>query len=285
LGLRLARNRNIPHVASLHTDYERYAHYIPGLRPLDRVTGIVAQMAKVFYNEADVVVVPSVAAKNLAARYEISRPLHVVPTAIEITRLDSSPASTEYWPAGKRRLLTVSRIGREKEIDVVLRAVWHIARSVDVHLVLVGSGPDERRVRATIRKLGIDNRVTVVTPVSYDCIGSYYLGCELFLFASSSETQGLVVGEAQALGVPVVAVGAGGVREAVVHGRTGYLVPPKRDDLLAEKALALLKDEGLREEFSAEARLLNQGVTTQMTSAIMDVYAEAIRRKPPRATN
>jgi phosphatidylinositol alpha 1,6-mannosyltransferase len=83
----------------------------------------------------------------------------------------------------------------------------------------------------------------------------------------------------------VVAVGAGGVREAVVHGRTGYLVPPKRDDLLAEKALALLKDEGLREEFSAEARLLNQGVTTQMTSAIMDVYAEAIRRKPPRATN
>ena len=77
---------------------------------------------------------------------------------------------------------------------------------------------------------------------------------ELFLFASETETQGLVIWEAKAMGVPMVAVGAEGVLEGVEDGKTGFLVPPGDFRALAEKALELLKDEERRRRFSLQAR-------------------------------
>lgn len=120
----------------------------------------------------------------------------------------------------------MGRLGKEKSFDVVLKAVAELAKEEDVFLVHIGEGPELPHLKALAKELGIADRVLFLGPVPYRKIGGYYRLAELFLFASETETQGLVIWEAQAMGVPVVAVGAEGVLEGVEDGKTGFLVPP-----------------------------------------------------------
>lgn len=226
-GLRIARNKNLPHVSTFHTHYEKYAHYVPGLAFLDKYTGIVPRLAKAFYNRVEVVIAPTEPVKRLAESYGIERPIRVIPTGIDNRLLEEAPLpSPSPWPEGKRRLITVGRLGKEKSFDVVLKAVAELAKEEDVFLVHIGEGPELPHLKALAKELGIADRVLFLGPVPYRKIGGYYRLAELFLFASETETQGLVIWEAQAMGVPVVAVGAEGVLEGVEDGKTGFLVPP-----------------------------------------------------------
>jgi glycosyltransferase involved in cell wall biosynthesis len=122
--------------------------------------------------------------------------------------------------------------------------------------------------------------------VPYRKIGGYYRLAELFVFASETETQGLVIWEAQAMGVPVVAVGAEGTLEGVEDGKTGYLVPPKDAKALAEKALELLRDEEKRQRFSLQARAwAMERSAERIAEKIVAVYDEAneiLRAEPKR---
>ncbi|GLV47081.1 glycosyl transferase [Thermus sp. LT1-2-5] len=285
-GLRIARNKGLPHVSTFHTHYEKYAHYVPGLAILDKYTGIVPRLAKAFYNRVEVVIAPTEPVKRLAEGYGIERPIRVIPTGIDTRILEEAPLpSPPPWPAGKRRLITVGRLGKEKSFDVVLKAVAELSREADVFLVHIGEGPELAALQALAHELGIAERVRFLGPVPYHRIGGYYRLAELFLFASETETQGLVIWEAQAMGVPVVAVGAEGVLEGVEDGKTGYLVPPGDYRALAEKALELLQDESKRERMSLQARAwAMERSAERIAERIVAVYDEAseILRAEPR---
>jgi len=90
-GLRIARNKNLPHVSTFHTHYEKYAHYVPGLAFLDKYTGIVPRLAKAFYNRVEVVIAPTEPVKRLAESYGIERPIRVIPTGIDNRLLEEAP--------------------------------------------------------------------------------------------------------------------------------------------------------------------------------------------------
>ncbi len=286
-GLRIARNKNLPHVSTFHTHYEKYAHYVPGLAILDKYTGIIPRLAKAFYNRVEVVIAPTEPVKRLAEGYGIQRPIRVIPTGIDNRILEEAPLpSPSPWPEGKRRLITVGRLGKEKSFDVVLKAVAEMAREEDVLLAHIGEGPELESLKRLAVQLGIEDRVRFLGTVPYRYIGGYYRMAEVFLFASETETQGLVVWEAQAMGVPVVAVGAEGVLEGVVEGKTGYLVPPGDYRALAEKALDLLRDEDKRRHFSLQARAwAMERSAERIAERIVAVYDEAneiLRVEPQR---
>jgi 1,2-diacylglycerol 3-alpha-glucosyltransferase len=286
-GLRLARNKGLPHVSTFHTHYEKYAHYVPGLAFLDRYTGIIPRLAKAFYNRVEVVITPTEPVKRLAEGYGIERPIRVIPTGIDNRLLEEAPLpSPSPWPEGKRRLITVGRLGKEKSFDVVLEAVAEMAKEADVFLVHIGEGPELPHLQALAHRLGIADRVLFLGPVPYRKIGGYYRLAELFVFASETETQGLVIWEAQAMGVPVVAVGAEGTLEGVEDGKTGYLVPPKDAKALAEKALELLRDEEKRQRFSLQARAWAMERSAERIAekivAVYDEASEILRAEPKR---
>ncbi len=285
-GLRLAERWRVPHISTFHTHYEKYAHYVPGLAFLDRFTHLIPRLARAFYNRADLVIAPSRPILDLIEKYEIDRPARVIPNGVDTELLESAPDPRPLpWPPGRRRVLTVSRLGKEKRLDVALAAFAEIAEATDAHWVLIGEGPERERLEKEAHDLGVADRVTFVGPVPYEKIGGYYRHAELFLFASDTETQGLVLWEAQAMGVPVVAVGAEGTLEGVADGESGFLVPPGDAGALAKKARLLLADEALRRRFAEAARrFAERRSAPRVAEEILAAYeeAEAIHRAEPK---
>jgi glycosyltransferase involved in cell wall biosynthesis len=281
LGLRVANYRRIPHVSTFHTQYEAYTHYLPGATTFNHLTRAFPRYLRWFYGQVDTVIAPTQPIADLVRGYGIKSRLEVIPTGIDLTVLERSPLPPSPWPAGKRRLLTVGRLGKEKSVDVVIKAAATLARNHDIHLVIIGYGPEESNLRHLAEALGIAERVTFLGTVPYEQIGGYYRLAELFLFASETETQGLVIWEAQALGLPVVAVAAGGVPDGLTAGVTGELVAPGDYTSMAQKAGVLLAQEDLRQKYSQAALSSGRGRSpTAVARKILGIYQDLLQSEP-----
>jgi len=285
-ALSLAQRWRVPHVSTFHTHYEKYAHYVPGLAFLDRHTHIIPRLARAFYNRVDLVITPTHPVKELVERYRIERPVRIIPTGIDLELLASAPRPDPCpWPEGRRRVLTVSRLGKEKSLDVAMEAFARVAEEQDAHWAIVGEGPEEESLKSLAAELGVADRVTFTGAVPYQEIGGYYRTAEVFLFASETETQGLVLWEAQAMGLPVVAVAAGGVIESVVEGVGGRLAPPGDVEGLAGALRRLLSDPEEHRRLSEGARRFAEKrsaprIAEEMVAAYLE--AEAISRSEPK---
>jgi glycosyltransferase involved in cell wall biosynthesis len=150
-------------------------------------------------------------------------------------------------------LLTVGRLAREKRFDVLLAAFASAARGGPERLLIVGGGSEAVELRAIASGLGIATQVAFAGPLEHDRVLDCYAAADLFAFASPTETQGMVVVEAMAAGLPVVAVGAGGVAEVVTDGVTGLLTAQDAD-ALAGAMRRMLDDPELRGRCAAAGR-------------------------------
>lgn len=253
---RLARASGRPLVFTYHTLYDKYAHYVPGPRPL--VARAAIAWSTRFANAADLVVAPSA---GLAARLRaqgVQRPIEVLPTGVDLGRFrpgDRAAARRRLGlPPGVPVLLYVGRLDREKNLDFLLETFQRVADCHrTVRLLLVGRGSQEAALRRRAARLGAGDRVAFVGGVAPAAVAPYYQAADLFVFASTTETQGLAVLEAMATGLPVVAVRAGGVDEALVDGVSGRLAPEASADFAAA-VLELLRDDGLARKLAAGAR-------------------------------
>ena len=276
LGLaatRLARKWGVPQVATYHTHIEAYTHYLPGLPLLQRRTRAVSRIAGMHYRRAQAVITPTAGMLDVLREMRVAWPV-VIPTSIDPQALGTAAAIPDPWPAGYRRLLSVGRLAREKRFDLVLEA---LARLPDAALTLLGEGPERAHLEAHARKLGISDRVQFLGVKPWEEMGSYYRWAELFLFASDTETQGLVLQEAQLMGVPVVAVGARGTLSSVASGKSGYLVPPGDVAALVAASRALLDSPQRHAAFASQgqqfARQWTPGMVTERT---LEVYSRVL---------
>lgn len=273
LGAHAAKTMSVPHVSTYHTNLDQYAHYLPGASCLQEKWGVVTRLIHLFYKRADAIVVPSRSTMHLLRKYGIDRAMEIVPTGVSTHLLEAAPLPDRTWPTGVRRLLTIGRLGKEKDLVTVLRAVALIAERVRAHLVVVGAGPEDLMLKSITRAHGLDCCVTFVPPVYYSQIRGFYRSAEILLSASGSETQGLAIAEAQSMGLPVVAVGSGGLKETVDHGRTGYTVAPGDFQSLAEHALMILENKQIQEAFSLQARATSsEYAATQMATRLAGLY-------------
>jgi len=266
---RLARAAGRPLVFTHHTLYDRYAHYVPLPRPLVR-WGAVRWSTR-FANGADLVVVPSVALRERLRAQGVHRPIEVVPTGTEPARFhpgDRAAARAALGlPAEARLLLYVGRLDREKNLEFLLEAFAVVAaRLPGVELLLVGRGTRGAALRELAARRGVGARVHFPGGVPRDAVVRYYQAADLFVFASTTETQGLAVLEAMSVGVPVVAVRASGVEEAVVDGVTGLLVP-EDPETFAAAAQLVLTDRDLAAKLASGAREAVSRLTAEAQAA------------------
>ncbi|GGR25920.1 glycosyltransferase [Deinococcus ruber] len=279
-GVRLAKRWDIPHISTFHTHLEHYAHYIPGLTTLEKHAGVLTRIVRRFYSRADLIVAPTEASRDMLAGYGVYRESVVLPTGIDESLLQEAPDVRSPWPDGKRRLLSVGRLGFEKRHDLVFQALAEIRRTHDAHLLLLGEGPQKEYLQARAQALGLADHITFYGPVPLSTIGAYYRQAELFIFGSDTETQGLVLAEAQTMGVPVVSVGAQGTLGGVDPGVSGYLVGSGDWQGLAAHTSELLSDAQKLAEMGAAARLFARRFSSsKMAEQMLGIYLQAIAQQ------
>ncbi|HEY7139154.1 MAG TPA: glycosyltransferase family 4 protein [Methylomirabilota bacterium] len=223
---RLARSAGRPFVFTYHTLYDRYAHYVPLPRPM--VAKRAIRWSAKFADTADLVLAPSAFVARRLRTQGVWRPVEVLPTGVDLDRFrpgDGAAARAALrLEADDRVLLYVGRLDREKNLELLLDAVARV-RAPRLRLLLVGRGTQETNLRRAAASRGLADRVEFRGGSAPDALPAYYRAADAFVFASTTETQGLAVLEAMACGLPVVAVRASGVEEIVTDGVSGLLVP------------------------------------------------------------
>lgn len=242
-GYSLARRHGVPVVMTYHTMYNMYSHYVPvaGRRVSKIVEGIAFRTAEA----VDAVITPSNALAGYLKENGVRTPMFPIPNGIQIRSFqdgDSAYVRAKYGiPKDVPIIISCGRLGVEKNIDTLLDAFSLVAKAKDAALLLVGDGPLRERLKARAESLGIGDRTYFAGSVQPDLMPHMYAGADLFLFASLTDTQGLVLVEAKAAGLPAVAVGALGVKDMVAHGEDGFLCENDAREL-AQRTIGLLTD-------------------------------------------
>jgi glycosyltransferase involved in cell wall biosynthesis len=189
---------------------------------------------------------------------------------------DSKRIRQEFGLDEYELLLYMGRVAKEKGLDLLIDAFAKIvAERPQARLLLVGGGPYRRALESLVRRHGLSRKVIFAGVVPHEEIPDYAAAADLFVFSSITDTQGLVLVEAMAAGVPVVAVEAPGPIDVLAEG--GGLLVPAEEDAFVEAVLTLLEDEVRREEMGEVAlRLAQPYAISTTTNRMLAVYEEAI---------
>jgi len=255
---RLARAQGRPLVFTYHTRYEKYAHYVPLPEPL--VASLAVKLASRFAGSADLVIAPSARIAESLADGGVRAPIAVVPTGVPLDLFCQGDRVEARRALGLDEdaplCLYVGRLDREKSVERVIGAFSSIALAVSrARLLLVGQGSHEPALRRMAAASPARSAIRFAGSVAREDLPPYYRAADLFLFSSETETQGLVLAEAHACGLPAVAVRASGVDEVVGDGETGLLTKPDVEEL-ADAAIGLLLDAPRRNAMASAARAL-----------------------------
>ena len=278
---RWARRSKKPLVFTYHTHYDRYAHYVPG--PSRLVARLAVRQAVAFANHADLVIVPGPAVARTLHAHGVKTPVAIVPTGVALPAESGKNSRMEVRQAlglgeGAPLCLSVGRLAREKNQGFLLSAFALILKDLPAaRLVLVGEGDDRPRLERLTRVLGIGERVRFVGAVPHEAVGDYYRAADLFLFPSTSETQGIVVLEAMAADLPVVAVASDAAADLFGDGRGGILTPEEPAPF-ARSVVELWGQPERRQAMGMAGRQITAAYAPDACAAkLLGLYEELIR--------
>jgi len=228
-AIRAAYRRGLPLVFTHHTLYEKYTHYVSPESPMMKRLAI--SLSTEYANLCTRIVAPSESVASLIARRGVTRPIEVIPTGVDAEAFGSGDGTAfrrKYGvPENTSVIGHLGRLAPEKNMEFLCEAVILAIRQMEnkPHFLVVGSGSSERRIRELFRKAGLDNRMIMAGKMGGTDLVNAYHAMDVFVFSSRSETQGMVLVEAMAAGLPVIALDASGVREVVEDGCNGRLLP------------------------------------------------------------
>ncbi|WP_009964347.1 glycosyltransferase [Verrucomicrobium spinosum] len=281
-ALRVGASKNVPVVFTHHTRYEDYTHYVPFDSPAFREVAV--NLSTQFANLCDGVIAPSESIATMIKERGVESPVKVVPTGIDIKAFSSGDGR------GMRKKLKIpddafvvghlGRLAAEKNLEYLAGAVGIFLKiNPGARFLVVGSGPAEETVRAALTREGVADRLHLAGKLTGPRLAAAYHAMDVFAFASMSETQGLVLAEAMAAGLPVVALDAPGAREVLKDGVNGIQLPADAEVQTFAKALTQLHDDPAMRETCAMAARETANVFSKERCAKMalDFYAEVRR--------
>ena len=288
-GLRAARRLGVPAIATCHTLFEEYLHhYVPALpRPWGRRLARTLTRSQAAGLAA--LVSPSGPMRDRLLEYGVDVPIHVLPTGLPADRLRRGTGARfrERHGIGAERplLLYVGRVAHEKNIDFLLRVHARVLRErPDALLLIAGEGPAREPLARLARQAGIADSVRFVGYLERRTeLPACYCAADVFVFASKTETQGLVLLEAMALGVPVVALAEMGTQDVLKEGAGCRIAP---DDVagFARTVLPLLADREAARALGAAGRPYAAGWSEgRMADAVIGLYRQLCQEALQRA--
>ena len=280
LGLQLGKKLRIPVVHTYHTLYVEYANsYVPWARGIARWWLI--RKSRLYANQCQTIIAPSPSMKKLIRQYGIVTPIEAIPTGVKMDDFASMPPETmkhKYSiPTDRQVLLFVGRLGEEKNIKFLLRAfktIWQ--KRENTHLMFIGGGPQEDDYKKIVERQPFADHVTFTGFLPKGETNKIFGACDVFVFPSITDAQGVVIAETMAAGTPAVAVNRLGPTDLIRDGEDGFLTP-LNEHAFADKVMYLLENEKIRRHFGQAARKNVQRFSTEnSTRHMLEVYERLV---------
>jgi len=282
---RFARKTGLPCVATYHTFFEEYLHhYVPVLpRRIGRF--LARSFTRSQCADVQALIAPSDPMRDVLLEYGVSTPIHVLPTGLPADRFNPGDAQRFRAQAGipaDRPLVTyVGRVAHEKNIEFLVKVFAEVRHTVPrAMLVIAGEGPARESLRQMVARLGLERDVHFAGYLDrntglLDC----YAAANVFVFASRTETQGLVLLEAMAQGAPVVSTAELGTRSILKPG-CGALVVEEQLQAFSAAVGEVLQNEDLRNDLAERGRIYARTWSSAiMARRLADLY-QSLRLAP-----
>lgn len=227
-AVRIAGRFECPLVFTHHTMYEHYLHYVPA--HAKRLRRFVINLVTGYCDLCDHIIAPSHSVAKVLRERGVETPIDIVPTGVYVEQFERGDGGafrrSHRIPEVAFLAGYVGRLAPEKNLSFLAEAVGQfVSRTPEAHFLVVGSGPSEQDLQRVFRRLASTDRLHLVGSLEGQALVDAYHAMNAFVFASRTETQGMVLTEAMAAGTPVVAVDASGVREVLKDRHNGRLVP------------------------------------------------------------
>ncbi|HXB17743.1 MAG TPA: glycosyltransferase [Steroidobacteraceae bacterium] len=284
-GVRFARRAGIPAIATYHTFFEEYLHHYLPVLPHGLARYLARSFTRSQCDDVRALIAPSEPMRAVLLDYGVTTPIHVLPTGLPADRFRAGDAQAFRAAAGlaaDARLVTyIGRVAHEKNIGFLVHMFRKVlARVPQAVLVIAGEGPARAALQAQVASLGLTPHVHFAGYLDRDtALLDCYAAAEAFVFASRTETQGLVLLEAMAQGAPVVSTAELGTRSILVPG-SGALVVPEEQDAFAAAVVRVLEDRELNRELAQRGRAYARSWSSSIMAARLGELYEALRGAP-----
>ncbi|MFA5176140.1 MAG: glycosyltransferase [Candidatus Nanoarchaeia archaeon] len=266
-----------PVVGTYHTLLPDFLDYLP--LPIFNKSKTAKRLTwgytRKFYNKCNIVTTPSIAMKQELEKHGIKN-VKFLSNGVDLKKFHPIQSKKD----GKT-ILHVGRIGYEKNIDVLIKAFNELLKkNKNVKLLIAGKGPDLEGLKEFTQKLGISKNVEFLGPIKHDNLPKLYSKADIFVTPSTVETEGLVILEAMACGLPIIGVNKLAVPYIVKNNKNGFITKPGDYKEIANCMEKLLKDKKSREKFGKESLILVKEFSLEsIIKKIEEIYKELIKKK------
>lgn len=252
---KIAKDLDIPLLHTYHTVYEDYTHYFSLNKKIGKE--LAKQFTKQIIKMTDGVVVPTNKIYNLLTEYNIHEDIYVAPTGINVKKLsecdDFDIRSGYKIPEDKHIVLFLGRIGKEKNITEILQYLENIDRD-DIVFIIAGAGPFLSELKDICSNSKIRDRLIFTGMIDSSKVGNFYSQSDVFVSASTSETQGLTFIESMACSTPIICRHDDCLDGVLIDGKTGYGYDTEEEFI--EYINQILDNEKLRDEMGKNCKQL-----------------------------
>ena len=284
----ISKQFHIPLVHTYHTMYEDYVHYITK-GYFNRSSKKIVEYLTLFYCDKtnNELIVPTKKAYELFKnKYKVDRNIYIVPTGIEVDRFYKENNKIKNISAKRKMLginnkdfviLFVGRIGKEKNIELLLKAMPNILKKCpNTKLLIIGDGPELDEYKNYVVDNKLSEKIIFTGKVPWEEIPEYYLMSDVFATASVSETQGLTVIEAMASSLPVVCINDESFVNTVIDNLNGKIFEDQEG--YEKSIIELYNDSKLLKKLSNQSRISAERHSSKyFAEAVLDVYNSAIK--------
>ncbi len=278
--LSIAKKKSIPIIGTNHFMPDNLTEYFP--RAIEKkISSYMWQDFLKVYNQLNYVTAPSQVAVNMIRGLGLTVPAEVISNGIDLGKFSSPKVNRNIYKKYNigediPTFLFVGRLEKDKNIDLILKALAMALNKQTIQVIIVGKGKDENKLERLAEKLNLPDRVIFTGRVPDDDLRQFYGLADVYIGSGTAELQGLAVMEAMAGGLPILAVNAVALPELVKDGVNGYLFAADKNDL-ADKMLEILADENKLKSMAAQSlRLIQVHDKENTIKQFMDLYQKII---------
>ena len=287
-AVRFARRLGIPSVATYHTFFEEYLHHYLPVLPRRVGRWLARSFTRSQCDDVRALIAPSEPMRAVLLEYGVTTPIHVLPTGLPADRFRHGDPrafrAAAGLPADAPLVTYIGRVAHEKNIGFLVQMFADVLKRIPrAMLVIAGEGPARAALQQQVSGLGLASQVHFAGYLDRDTVLlDCYAAADVFVFASRTETQGLVLLEAMAQGTPVVSTAELGTRSILVPG-SGALVVAEERDAFAAAVVRVLEDRQLHQELSQRGRSYARNWSSAaMAGRLTELYA-TLRSAPGAA--